>query len=172
MKWTKSQNLSVCSEQGSQGGVDIKNPNIPLLQAVANVRPVDRNLAAQHQLRIRAILGDGGDFKLRLNLPRQPHVNVVDGVIATQMPPLRQLTARHSHRNPRRGRHHREFSTIRGQRSLRRKRRRLQFDAARLRLWRTKEGHDSGAWGGIWRGVRVERGCRIREGALLVEVRG
>ena len=171
------------SEQSSQRRVYIENPNIPLLQSVANVGLVDGNLAAKHQLRIRTILRDRRNLQLRLNLAGEPDVDVVDRVIAAQMPPLWQLAARHPNgparpANPHRGRRPRELRD-RGMLLLLREQRR-QLDARRRgrgrgRRRRAEKSHDSGAGvgrvapgvGGGESGRRLERRRREREGSLV-----
>ncbi|POO02878.1 hypothetical protein TorRG33x02_009390, partial [Trema orientale] len=95
--------------------VYIKDSNVSLLQSIAYIRLVDRNLAAQYELRIGTILGDRSNFELRLHLTLQPHIHIIDDVIAYQMPALGQLTARHSNRASRANPH----GDSRGQRNAR-----------------------------------------------------
>lgn len=91
--------LSVASKQRAQGCVDIKHADIALPQSVADIGFIDCNLAAEYELRIGLVLGNGSDLQLRLHLPLQPNINVVDHVLTDQMPALGQLTARHPNRH-------------------------------------------------------------------------
>jgi hypothetical protein len=60
------------------------------------------NLAAEDEVWIGLVLGDGSDLQLGLGLPFQPHVDVVDHAVAAQVPALGELTARHPNRRWRR----------------------------------------------------------------------
>lgn len=91
-EWTT--NLSVAFKQSSQSSIDVKNPNRTGLEAVANVRPVHRNLTADEERRIGTVLGDRSDLELRLRFALQPHGDVVDEAVADQVPSPGELPAR------------------------------------------------------------------------------
>lgn len=59
--------LCVAAEQGSQCSIDIKDANVAKLKAVADIAPVNRNLAAKNEAGIGTILGDGSDLQLGLH---------------------------------------------------------------------------------------------------------
>lgn len=86
------------SKQRSESSVYIKDPYVSVLQSIAYVRLIHCNLATQHELRIRTILGDGSDFELRLHFTLEPNIDIIDDMITGQMPALGKLTARHSNR--------------------------------------------------------------------------
>lgn len=85
----------MASKQISQCSIDIKDPDGPEFESIAYVRLIHRDLAAEHEAGIRGILGDWSDFKLRLHLTRDPHINVIHSMLSDQVAPLRHLGAEH-----------------------------------------------------------------------------
>lgn len=83
----------MASKQRTQGSVDIKDTDIALPQSVADIRLVDRNLAAEDELRIGLVLRNGSDLQLWMYLALQPNIHVVDHVFGDQMSALGKLTA-------------------------------------------------------------------------------
>lgn len=96
--------LSVATKQRSQSSNDIKNANVTKLETIANVIPINSNLTAKNKARIRYILSNRSNFKLRLNFPVQSDINVINRMIPNQMPSFGNLTAAQSNR--RSGRNH------------------------------------------------------------------
>jgi len=86
-------NLSVASEERPDSSVDIKHPNVPLFQPIAYIRLIHRNLPPQNRVRIRPVFRDRSNLKLRLDLARQPDVDVVDDALPGEVPPLGDLAA-------------------------------------------------------------------------------
>lgn len=76
------------AKQRAQSGVDVEDADIALAQTIADIGLVDGNLAAEDEVWIGLVLGDGSDLQLGLGLPFQPHVDVVDHAVAPQVPAL------------------------------------------------------------------------------------
>jgi hypothetical protein len=153
----------VTAKQRAQSGVDVEDADIALAQTVADIGLVDGNLAAEDEVWIGLVLGDGSDLQLGLGLPFQPHVDVVDHAVAAQVPALGELTARH----PNRRRRHQIHDRRRGGRGGR------VGWGRRRGLIGVEKGHEAGPrvrvrvsrrrdWG-------LERRCGVGEGALVVQ---
>lgn len=190
----KSLNLSVSSKQRPQGGINVKNPDIPLPQPITNVRLIHRNLPPHEELRIGLILGNGRNFQLlRGGLPLEPNVDIIHHVFAHQMPALGKLTAGHPDdgAGARPGsvewQRRRQSDTHHGSRRSRRRSVVLRRLRLLLRLRRgvvigrrgrdvTQQGHETGATRvGVWRNWRggggdwgLERRSWVGERALGV----
>ena len=67
----------MATKQGSEGGVDVEDTDIPKLETIANVIPINSNLTTKNKARIRSILGNGSDLELGLYFTRQPDMNIV-----------------------------------------------------------------------------------------------
>lgn len=141
------------AEERAKRGVDVEHADVAELEAIHDVGPVHGDLPAEHQPRVRRVLGDGRHLQLRrLRLAWQPRVHVVHGPVPwPQEPPPRHLAAaaarhprgrRGRHRGQRRGRRGRRHS--RGGGELRRHRhghRRLEVRGRRV----PEQLHEPGA---------------------------
>lgn len=147
------------AKQRAQSSVDVEDADIALAQTVADIGLVDGNLAAEDEVWIGLVLGDGSDLQLGLGLPFQPHVDVVDHAVAAQVPALGELTAWH----PNRRRRHQIDDRRRGRVGWGRRR----------GLIGVEEGHEAGprvrvrvSWRRDW---GLERRSGVGEGALVVQ---
>ena len=86
-------NLSVASEERPDSSVDIKHPNVPLFQPIAYIGLIHRNLPPQNRVRVRPVFRDRSNLKLRLDLARQPDVDVVGDALPGEVPSLGDLAA-------------------------------------------------------------------------------
>lgn len=150
------------SKQRPQGGINVKNPDIPLPQSITNIRLIHRNLPPHDELRIRLILGNGRNFQLlRRGLPLEPNIDIIHHVFAHQTPALGELTAGHPDgAGPGSVKWRRRQSDTHHGRSRRRRRsvvlRRLRLRRRVVIGWRgrdvAQQGHETGAARvGVWR---------------------
>ena len=86
----------MAAKQSSQCSIDIKNPYVSKLEAVAYIGPVNSNLTTHDKTRIGDILGDGSDFQLGLNLALQSNINIVNNTVANEMAALGEFIAEQS----------------------------------------------------------------------------
>lgn len=92
----RNSNLGVPAKQRSQSSIDVKNPNVAELEAVAYIRPVNSNLTTHDKTGIGDILGNGSDFQLGLNLALQSNINIVNNMVANEMATLGEFIAKQS----------------------------------------------------------------------------
>lgn len=83
----------MAAQQRSDHGIDIENPDGPSAQSITNVVPVHRNLPPDDKKWLGAVIRDRGNLELRLRLACQPQIDVVNDVIAVQMPPPGEFAA-------------------------------------------------------------------------------
>ena len=94
----------MATKQGSEGGIDVEDTDIPKLETIANIIPINSNLTTKNKARIRSILGNGSDLELGLDFTRQPDMNIIKEIGAKEMPSLGGLAAQQSDGRGRRSR--------------------------------------------------------------------